>query len=123
MHIIRVNDNFSITKQVMPSDIKGLAEMGYKAIINNRPDYEQVGQPLSESLQKAADDAGVKYHHIPVSPGKATLEDTAKFKIALAESPAPILAFCKSGMRAKALHAACQPNPDQKLLKMLYGPK
>ena len=123
MHIIRVNDNFSITKQVMPTDIKGLAEMGYKAIINNRPDYEQVGQPLSESLQKAADDAGVKYHHIPVSPGKATLEDTAKFKIALAESPAPVLAFCKSGMRAKALHSACQPNPEPTLLRMLYGPK
>jgi sulfide:quinone oxidoreductase len=121
MNISPISEEFSITQQIDYTDVEAIAGLGFTTIINNRPDNEQSGQPLSKALEKAAKKAKISYHHIPVVPGKATNDDVARFKAVLEECDGPVLAFCKSGMRAKSLHSACQKNPEQSLLAKLFG--
>jgi len=74
------------------------------SFINNRPDMEAPMQPLSEDLEKLAQELGVDYHHIPMAggltPGLIEASVTA-YK----DMPRPIVAFCASGTRSAALWA------------------
>lgn len=110
MNTTALHDDFHITQQIAHTDIATVASRGFKTIINNRPDNEQAGQPLSKALETEALKTGLKYHHIPIVPGRATPADLNKFRQALEASQGPVLAFCKSGMRAKSMYTACRPN-------------
>jgi sulfide:quinone oxidoreductase len=123
MKITPLNSTFSVAPQIENTDLEALAELGFKTIINNRPDNEQTGQPLSKSLEKAAQKAGIEYFHIPVIPGKATASDIAKFGSVLESCNGPVLGFCKSGMRAKSMYETCQPKPKRGLMSKLLGKK
>ena len=69
LSITKHADSFSSTPQITPEDIVEIAELGFKSIINARPDHEGGSdQPLSESIKAAAEKAGLHYIHIPVVP-------------------------------------------------------
>jgi len=104
MQISKINDQFSVSPQIGYSDVKTLADAGYTCIINCRPEGEEASQPLSKALLKAAKKTGLHYHHIPFKPGRATADDRARFAAALEQSGGPVLAFCRTGMRARSLH-------------------
>ncbi|PHS76575.1 MAG: TIGR01244 family phosphatase [Robiginitomaculum sp.] len=111
MQISKVNNQFSVSPQINYNDVKTLADAGYTCIINCRPEGEETSQPLSKALLKAAKKAGLHYHHIPFKPGHATGDDRARFTAALEQSEGPVLAFCRSGMRAKSLHKSITKGP------------
>lgn len=98
----------SVTGQVTPNAIAAAKEAGFRAIINNRPDREEPGQPSSAELEAAAKAAGLDYHHIPVVPGQFSDAQVDAFCDALGGCGKPALAFCKSGMRAASLWALSQ---------------
>lgn len=104
MQITKISDTFFVSPQIQYGDVEKLAAQGFTTIINNRPDGEEASQPLSKALEKAARVADVNYHYIPVRPGRATADDKARFKNILDEAQGPVLAFCRSGMRARGLH-------------------
>ncbi len=104
MQITKITDGFSTSTQLAYNHMQKLADAGYETIINNRPDGEDAAQPLSKALKKSAKQAGLKYHHIPFKPGRFTPEDQVKFKKALEQSGGPVLAFCRTGMRAKTIY-------------------
>lgn len=93
-----------VTGQLLAVQMQALAEQGVMSFINNRPDMEGPMQPLSEELEKAAQELGVDYHHIPMAggltPGLLEASQTAFDNL-----PRPIVAFCASGMRSAALWA------------------
>ena len=119
MQITKITDRFAISPQIDFGDVAKLAKQGYVLIINNRPDGEDAAQPLSAALAKAAKKAGIDYVHIPVKPGRASAQDKARFKQCLDEAEGPVLAFCRSGMRAKSLYNAATRGPG--LLARLFG--
>lgn len=82
-----------------------LARQGIRALVNNRPDGEAPGQPSSAELAVAAASAGLAYRHIPVVPGQLREREVGEFARALAELPAPLLAFCRTGTRSTTLWA------------------
>ena len=90
-----------VSGQIAPEQI---AALGVTAIVNNRPDGEEPGQPTSEAIGAAAKAAGIAYHHIPVSGG-ISLPQVAQMADALAGSSGPVLAFCRSGTRSTYLWA------------------
>jgi uncharacterized protein (TIGR01244 family) len=104
MQISKINDQFSVSPQISYNDVKTIADDGYTCIINCRPEGEDKSQPLSKALLKAAKKAGLQYHHIPFKPGRATADDRARFAAILEQNDGPTLAFCRTGMRARALH-------------------
>ena len=93
-----------VTGQLLAAQMQALAEQGVMSFINNRPDMEGPMQPLSEELEKTAQELGVDYHYIPMSGGLTPGLIEAS-KTAFAQLPRPIVAFCASGMRSAALWA------------------
>ncbi len=100
MDIRKIDDKLSVTGQIDPSDMTAIAASGFKSIICNRPDNEAPGQPAYATIEQAARQAGLQIHYVPVSSAGLTQTDVALMKQALANSAAPILAYCRSGARS-----------------------
>jgi sulfide:quinone oxidoreductase len=96
---------FSASAQITAEDVPAIAESGFRTIINNRPDGESPDQPTSAELEAAATAAGLAYHHLPVVSGHIRGADVTIFSKILGETPAPVLAYCRTGMRAASLWA------------------
>ncbi len=101
----RHNDAFSTAPQIGPDDLAQIAAMGFKTVINNRPDAEGgAEQPASAQIQTAAAQAGIVYAHLPVISGQITDAQARQFAELLAKCPKPVLAFCRSGARSQNLY-------------------
>jgi uncharacterized protein (TIGR01244 family) len=95
----RVTDQLSVSPQIALEDLADAAQQGFRLVINNRPDNEAPGQPLSQEVEAAATQAGLAYAHIPVHGGPTREQAEAMAKL-LAEASGPTLAFCRSGTRS-----------------------
>lgn len=83
--------------------------MGFKSVVNNRPDFEHgPDQPTSSAIQAAAEAAGLQYRHLPVAGGYQSPEEIAAFARLLEELPRPLLMFCRSGARSTRLFVQAQ---------------
>ena len=93
-----------VAGQLLAAQMQALAEQGVMSFINNRPDMEGPVQPLSEDLEKIAQELGVDYAYIPMAGGltPGLIEAT---QTVFDNLPRPIVAFCASGMRSAALWA------------------
>jgi len=105
MQLHPLSKDLSVTTQIAVADIAVLAAQGFRSIINNRPDGEEAGQTASATLAAAAKQAGLDYRHIPVVPGQLQDSQVTAFAAALADLPAPVLAFCRTGTRSSTLWA------------------
>ncbi|MFN3302255.1 MAG: TIGR01244 family sulfur transferase [Roseateles sp.] len=95
-----------VAPQLTPEAMAEAAAMGFKSVVNNRPDFEHgPDQPASADIQAAAEAAGLQYRHLPVAGGYQTPEQVAAMAALLAELPRPLLMFCRSGARSANLFA------------------
>jgi uncharacterized protein (TIGR01244 family) len=84
-----------------------LARLGFRSVVNNRPDFEHgPDQPTNAAIEAAARAAGLEYRFLPVDSGYQSPEEIARMAELLAELPRPLLAFCRSGARSTRLYAA-----------------
>jgi len=105
----RLSDSFAVSPQLAPQDMAAVAQAGYRSVIINRPDGEGgEQQPLSADVMQAARQAGLTIVYQPVVSGAMTDQDVVRFKQLLAELPAPVLAYCRSGTRCTNLYQASQ---------------
>jgi uncharacterized protein (TIGR01244 family) len=90
--------------QMTPEAMAEVAALGFRSVINNRPDFEHgPNQPTNASIEAAARAAGLEYRFLPVQSQYQTPEDVAAFAQLLHELPAPVLVFCRSGARSARL--------------------
>lgn len=102
--INQLNNEFSFTSQITIEDIPELARMGFKTIINNRPDFEGGDeQPQSAALETVAKGYGLSYVYIPVVPNNIQPHQIKSFRHAFDSAEKPVIGFCKTGNRASAL--------------------
>jgi len=95
--------------QLTPEAMAEAAAMGFKSVVNNRPDFEHgPDQPTSAAIQAAAEAAGLEYRHLPVAGGYQSPQEIAAFADLLAELPRPLLVFCRSGARSTRLFLQAQ---------------
>ncbi len=95
--------------QLTPDAMAEAAAMGFKSVVNNRPDFEHgPDQPTSSEIQAAAQAAGLQYRHLPVAGGYQSPEEIAAMAALLAELPRPLLMFCRSGARSARLFMQAQ---------------
>ncbi|HKK31889.1 MAG TPA: TIGR01244 family sulfur transferase [Alphaproteobacteria bacterium] len=105
MEIKEISPFLSVSPQLSPADVGIAASLGYRTVINNRPDHESGDQPAGAEIQAAAERHGLEYRAIPVVSGKITDADADTFTEALKEVQGPVLAFCRSGTRSAILWA------------------
>lgn len=106
--IRKINDRLSVAPQIDPADVVEAARAGFVAIINNRPDNEEVGQPDSDAVRTVAETLGLAYHAIPVTMGNMSAAHVEAMRRALDSANGPVLAFCRSGTRSTNLWALAE---------------
>ena len=98
-----------VAPQLAPEAMAEAARLGFRSVVNNRPDFEHgPNQPTNAAIEAAAHAAGLEYRFLPVDGGYQSPEQIAAFAELLRELPRPILAFCRSGARSTRLYAAAQ---------------
>jgi len=100
----KVSDKLHVGSQPTAGDIGRAKDQGIAAIINNRPDGEEAGQPAAAEVRRAAEAAGLGYTHLPVVSGRIDETQVRAFQKAVAEARGPVLAHCRSGTRSLTLH-------------------
>ena len=101
----KLTDELSVSPQIMAADVAGLAALGFKSIISNRPDGEGADQPSFLEIEREARARGLDVRYLPVESGKVIDADAVAFGAALAEMPKPVLAYCRTGTRSTTLWA------------------
>ena len=98
-----------VAPQLTPQAMAEAARLGFKSVVNNRPDFEGgPDQPTSAAVAAAAAAAGLEYRYLPVAGGYQSPEEAAAMARLLQELPRPMLMFCRSGARSARLYGLAQ---------------
>ncbi len=97
---VQVSAQFFISGQIRPEDVTALAEAGFVALINNRPDGEAPDQPGSAEIEAAAQAAGLDYLHAPMHGAEIALDDVERIHALTTRAIGKVLGFCRSGARS-----------------------
>ncbi|WP_423606347.1 TIGR01244 family sulfur transferase [Sphingomonas sp. MS122] len=106
--IRRINDRISVAPQIDPADVVEAARAGFVAIVNNRPDDEEAGQPEGESIRTVAETLGLAYHAIPITHAGFSATQVEAMREVLDQVDGPVLAYCRSGTRSTNLWALAE---------------
>jgi uncharacterized protein (TIGR01244 family) len=102
-----------VAPQLTPEAMSEAARMGFRSVVNNRPDFEHgPNQPTSADIEAAARAAGLAYRFLPVAGGLQTPEQIDAFAALLDELPRPMLVFCRTGTRSTNLFLQAQARND-----------
>lgn len=105
MELQKVDETLVVAPQMQPNELAALAEQGFAAVICNRPDGEEQGQPPLDAMRTAAQEAGLAFHHIPVSGGLFPPAAVAAFAAVRRGTRGKVLAYCRTGTRSITLDA------------------
>lgn len=100
-----IDSTIAVAPQILPDDMAELAASGFTAIINNRPDDEDFGQPTGAEIEAAAVAVGLTYTAIPVTQAGFSHPQIDAMAAVLADAKGPVLAYCRSGTRSCNLWA------------------
>ncbi|MBN8507396.1 MAG: TIGR01244 family phosphatase [Burkholderiales bacterium] len=107
--ITRIAPDVCVAGQLDAAAMAEVARLGFRSVVNNRPDFEGgPGQPTSAQVEAAARAAGLEYRFLPVASGYQSPEEIAAFAALAAQLPRPLLLFCRSGARSARLYQAAQ---------------
>jgi uncharacterized protein (TIGR01244 family) len=99
--IRQLDDKTLVSGQIAPHEVAGLAEQhGVTMLVNNRPDFEEPGQPLAADIEAAAGQAGIAYRFVPIIRGIGPADVEAMQEAAREAGEGKLLAFCRSGTRS-----------------------
>lgn len=93
--------DYAVSKQLKPADLGDVKGMGFRVIVNNRPDNEVLPMWNGPAIEAAARAHGLLYRALPVGGevSRALVEQLAR----IIAAGGPILAYCSSGGRSAAL--------------------
>lgn len=120
---VQVSPHFFISGQIAVEDVKALADQGFVALINNRPDAEAPDQPDSMDIEAAARAAGLDYLHAPMQGPQIALADVERIHALTAQATGKVLGFCRSGARSMLGWALAQSEdlPADELIALARG--
>ena len=104
MSVIKISEKLSVSPQPSVGDIGCLRDLGFRTLVNNRPDDGDAAQPGNSAERDKAERCGMAYAYIPVTLGTITEADVRAFQRAVLNSEGPVFAHCKSGTRSLSLY-------------------
>ena len=103
----RVTPEFAVAGQLELADIARASSDGFVAIVVNRPDGEDPGQPLEAEMRAAAEAAGMRFVSLPYQ-GQTPPGVVGETATLLDETKGPVLAYCRTGKRSIMAWALAQ---------------
>ncbi|ALE02987.1 TIGR01244 family sulfur transferase [Bartonella ancashensis] len=104
MNLQQIEQHFFASSQISIQDIPKLASDGFKTIICNRPDQEDLDQPLFNVIQETALHYGIQSHYVPITPPTIEQSSIDAMREVLKTAPRPIVAYCRHGTRSIRLY-------------------
>jgi uncharacterized protein (TIGR01244 family) len=98
--IRQLDDRTLVSGQIAPHEVAELAQQGVTVLVNNRPDFEEPGQPLAGDIEEAAAAAGIEYRFVPIIRGIGPADIECMQEAIRAAGDGKLLAFCRSGTRS-----------------------
>ena len=108
MELRKITDDIAVSPQITAQHVAQIKAAGYRTVICNRPDGEEINQPGFEEIRAAAEAEGLQTAYLPIAGGKVSDEDIADFSRLLRELPGPVCAYCRSGTRCTVLWSLSQ---------------
>lgn len=106
--IRKIDEKISVAPQIAPEQVADLAAAGFRGVVNNRPEGEELGQPTGDAVRAAAEAAGLSYTAIPVTHAGFSATQVEAMAKALEAADGPVLAYCRSGTRSCNLWALAE---------------
>ena len=103
MHAIAAD--VCVAPQLTPEAMAEAARVGFRSVVNNRPDFEDgPDQPTNAAIEAAARAAGLR---VPLPAGQPAAYQTPeqmppRSRACCEELPRPMLMFCRTGARSAA---------------------
>ena len=107
MDVKTLDQQVSVSEQIVLDDLTRLAAQGIQVLVCNRPDGEAADQPTFAQLSAAAEKLGMTAAYIPFKPGEMTAAQRDEF-VALLKTDRKVHAFCRTGNRSSMLWAAAR---------------
>jgi sulfide:quinone oxidoreductase len=102
--IVQLEQGVAVAPQLAEADFAAIAQLGFRSVVNNRPDGETPDQlPNAEAAAEARMN-GLNYCYQPVHSVDVTDDDVvAAFARLVDDLPGPILFYCGTGTRCAVL--------------------
>jgi len=108
MDLRKLSDSFSVSPQIEPDDVAQIAALGFRTLIDNRPDEEVDPAHSSYAMAQLAAAAGMEFHYLPYYPGEMTFDLVSAYEAVMASAPGPVFGYCRSGTRSSHLWGMSQ---------------
>ncbi len=106
MNVSRITNDYAVAAQILAHDVAAIAAEGFVAVICNRPDHEEAGQPLASAIAAECEKAGMTFHHVPVSSMPIPAAAISEHRRVIDASDGPVLGYCRSGQRSTIIWEA-----------------
>ena len=101
----KLSPYYSVAPQISEADISAIVSAGFKAIICNRPDYENSEDLHIVIIKAAALEAGLDFAENVFDGSSFGSDKIAIQKDLMQKLPNPVLAYCTSGARSAVVWA------------------
>ena len=107
VQITYITPTFAVSPALAAEDFAAVKELGFKAVLSNRPDDEQAGQLNGRAEAVHAWRHGLAFRHLPENKLELFSDPLVEgMEQALRGLDGPVLAHCQSGIRSAILWAA-----------------
>ncbi len=103
MKTIEISSEYSVASQIAVEDVQTISDLGFRAIMCNRPDNEEPGQPRAQDIGAEAERLGLKFSWVPVETGRIQPQNILDFSSELQRLPKPVLTYCRTAARCTHL--------------------
>jgi sulfide:quinone oxidoreductase len=102
--VTQLEPNIAVAPQLAEGDFADVAALGFRSVVNSRPDGEAPDQLPNAQAKAAAHRHGLAFRHAPVHSINVTDDDVVEsFARAMEDLPRPVLFYCGSGARCTTL--------------------
>ena len=105
MKPIQVSENYAVSAQITVEDVATLKQAGFVAIVNNRPDAEEIGQPDAAIIEQAAQDCELPYIWLPMQGPNLSMQQIEQLDAFISANPGNIFSYCRSGNRSNIMYS------------------
>jgi uncharacterized protein (TIGR01244 family) len=109
VEIIQLERDAAVAPQLVEADFATIARLGFRSVVNNRPDGEAPDQLPNAKAEAAARRHGLEFRYLPVHNMNVTDDDVvAAFAQLMDVLPRPVLFYCRTGTRCTILWAQAE---------------